>query len=218
MKRGVNIFKSETLIPITVDDLAPVAEELAGHFKQRNYQVECSQTDDGHWEVGITRGGIFKTVVGLKSALKVQIEARPRGTMVRAGAGIFGKQATATAITLFAAWPIGLPVLLAQAWGLIREAGLDNEAARVVELSLTRAQRLAGGGSNGESRARGMASDGSPGRSEAAAAGRTPQAPPPRAESPTAFCTTCGRRLEETARFCAGCGTAVSAAAPEPSG
>jgi hypothetical protein len=217
----VKIFKSETLIPITVDDLAPVAEELAGHFKQRNYQVECSQTDDGHWEVGITRGGVFKTIVGLKSALKVQIEARPRGTMVRAGAGIFGKQAAATAITLFAAWPIGLPVLLAQAWGLIREAGLDNEAARVVELSLTRAQRLAGpsgGGSNGESGAQGTASDGSNGRSEAAPAARTPQPPPARAESPGAFCTGCGRQLEEAARFCAGCGRAVPAAAPEPSG
>lgn len=217
----MKIFKSETLIPITVDDLAPVAEELAGHFKQRNYQVECSQTDDGHWEVGITRGGIFKTVVGLKSALKVQIETRPRGTMVRAGAGIFGKQAAATAITLFAAWPIGVPVLLAQSWGLIREAGLDNEAARVVEMSLTRAQRLAGapgGGTNGESRARGTASDGSAGRSEAATAARTPQARAARTESPGAFCTACGRRLEEAARFCAGCGQAVSAASPEPSG
>lgn len=198
----MNIFKSETLIPVTVDDLGPVAEELAGHFKQRNYQVECSQTDDGHWEVGITRGGIFKTVVGLKSALKVQIEARPRGTMVRAGAGIFGKQAAASAISLFAAWPIGVPVLLAQAWGLIREAGLDNEAARVVELSLTRTQRLAGPS----------------GRTEAAAAARTPEAPQARAESPGAFCTGCGRRLEEDARFCAGCGKAVqAAAAAEPS-
>ena len=198
----MNIFKSETLIPITVDDLGPVAEELAGHFKQRNYQVECSQTDDGHWEVGITRGGIFKTVVGLKSALKVQIEARPRGTMVRAGAGIFGKQAAASAISLFAAWPIGVPVLLAQAWGLIREAGLDNEAARVVELSLTRTQRLAGPS----------------GRTEAADAARTPQVPQARTESAGAFCTGCGRRLEEAARFCAGCGKAVqAAAAAEPS-
>ncbi|HEV2451664.1 MAG TPA: zinc ribbon domain-containing protein [Streptosporangiaceae bacterium] len=218
----MSIFKSEKLIPIAVSDLAPVAEELAGHFKQRNYQVECSQLDDGQWEVGITRGGVFKTVVGLKSALKIHLEGRPRGTMVRAGAGIFGKQAAPTAIALVAAWPIGLPVLLAQVWGLVREAGLDDEAVRVVELSLTRAQRaarLSGDSADGGLRVPGAEPNGSPGSSGAAAqeAARARPARPDSPGGPGGFCTGCGRQLESDSRFCAGCGQAV-AAASQPGG
>jgi hypothetical protein len=136
----VSVFKSEKFIPIGVTDLTPVANELAAHFRQRNYQVECSQLSDGQWQVGITRGGTFKAIMGLKSALKIQLEAQPKGTMVRAGAGIFGKQAIPTAITLLVAWP----VLITQVWGIVREAGLDDEAVRIVEVSLTRAQRLGG--------------------------------------------------------------------------
>jgi zinc ribbon protein len=138
------MFKSEKFVPISVPDLAPVAQELAEHFKQRDYQVECVPLPTAGWEVGITRGGMFKAAVGLRSALKIQIEPNPAGTVVRAGAGVFGKQAIPTAITMFVAWP----VLLTQVWGLVREAGLDGEAVKVVEVSLSRHQR-AGAGSAG---------------------------------------------------------------------
>lgn len=213
----MSAFKSEKLIPIAVADLGSVAEELARHFRQRNYQVECSQTAEGHWAVGITRGGLFKTVVGLKSALKVQIEARPKGTMVRAGAGIFGKQAAPTAITLLVAWPVALT----QVWGIVREAGLDNEAVRVVEVSLTRAQRLEGtsaGSARAGFRPAETAPNGSPGRSGAATAAKAARAQPVGTDSPEEFCTGCSRQLEEGARFCAGCGQAVPAASPESGG
>jgi hypothetical protein len=134
--------------------------------------------------------------------------------MVRAGAGIFGKQAAPTAITLLAVWPIGVTMGLVQVWGIVREAGLDNEAVRVVELSLTRAQRLAGssgGSANGQFRAPETVPNGSPGRFGAATAANTARAHPVQADSREGFCIGCGRRLEEGARFCAGCGQAVPA-------
>jgi hypothetical protein len=205
----LKIFKSERFIPIAVLDLEPVAQELAGHFKQRNYQIECAEVAEGLWEVGITRGGIFKTVVGLKSALKIQIEGRPKGTMVRAGAGIFGKQAAPTVIAVFAAWPIALPVVLAQVWGIVREAGLDNEAIRVVELSLTRVQRLTGlsnGGGNSEFRARDTVPNGPLAGSGARSSGVVQ---PRSGQGSAEFCTGCGRKLEEGSQFCVGCGQAA---------
>jgi hypothetical protein len=217
----MKVFRSERLVPIAVGDLEPVAQELAAHFKQRNYQVECSEVADGQWEVGITRGGIFKTVVGLKSALKIQLEARPKGTMVRAGAGIFGKQAAPTAIAIVTAWPIALPVVLAQVWGIVREAGLDNEAIRVVELSLNRVQRLTGLSDNGdksEFRARDSVPNGPPARSAARPAGVADMRPQPGHASPGEFCTSCGRQLEGGSRFCAGCGQPTPAAAREERG
>ena len=109
----MSVFKSETLIPISVTDLGPVAEELAEHFRNRNYQVECAETDDSKWEVGITRGGKFKSIAGLKSAMRVELEPVRRGTMVRTGAGVFGKQAAVTAVTLVIWWPLAI----APVWG-----------------------------------------------------------------------------------------------------
>lgn len=204
----MSAFKSETLIPISVPDLNPVAQELADHFKQRNYQVTCIQATDTEWQVDITRGGVFKTVVGLKSAMKVQLEARPRGTMVRAGVGIFGKQAVPTAITLVIAWPVILP----QIWGLIREAGLDNEAVRVVEVILTRTQRLGHPGDDavGPDQARGQAAPTQNAAFAAAEASTSAAASagPGGSASSESFCTGCGTPLEASARFCPACGHA----------
>jgi hypothetical protein len=181
----MSIFKCEKFIPISVADLEPVAHDVEAHFQQRSYQVSSMQTAVGTWEVDITSGGMFKAAVGLKSALKIQIEAIPAGTIVRAGAGIFGKQAVATVITMFVAWP----VILTQAWGIIRQAGLDDEAVRIIEVSLSRQDR--------------------------AARGRNGQAPEPEAASsaPTAahgitgvHCAGCGTQLEQSSRFCPHCG------------
>jgi hypothetical protein len=203
----VNAFNTEKFIPISVADLEPVAQELAGHFKQRNYQVECSPLPDGEWQVGITRGGVFKTALGLKSALKVQIGPRSTGTMVKAGAGIFGKQAVPTAITLLVAWP----VLLTQVWGLIREAGLDDEAVRVVETILTRVQR-AGAFDASSTSGSGTAqpADDMPSFDLGAAHAAGAQSGAAKATSPRAFCTSCGTPQEESARFCSACGHAFA--------
>jgi hypothetical protein len=190
----VSVFKSERLIPVTAPDLGPVAQELAEHFRQRSYEVECLQVAEGAWEVGITRGGLFKAAVGLKSALKIQIEKQPFGTVVRAGTGIFGKQAVPTAITMLVAWP----VLLTQAWGLVQQSGLDGEAIRVVELSLTRGERA------GVSRDAGSAA-GAVSAESSDAGGRPAPAGPP---SAAAFCTACGTVQDAAARFCASCGQA----------
>jgi hypothetical protein len=193
----VSMFKTEKFIPIAVADYKPVADELAEHFRQRKYLVESTQLPGGEWQVGITRGGLFKAVLGLKSALKVQIEARPSGTVVRAGAGIFGKQAVPAAVTVgvgFAARVVAWPVVLTQVWGLIRQAGLDDEAVKVVETSLTRAQR-AGGHVSAE-----------PSWSEHAPDSAGSEAPT--AGSAGVFCTACGGRMEQSAGFCPSCGHA----------
>jgi hypothetical protein len=171
----MNPFKSEKLIPISVADLEPVAQELKAHFEQRRYLVECQQVSPGVWEVGITRGGTFKAAMGLKSAMKVRLEADDAGTMVRARVGVFGKQAIPTMITMLVMWQM----IVVQAWELIREAALDDEAVRVVEISLARHQRAAGK----------AADDAAP----AQAADSQP-------------CAGCGADVQESARFCPHCG------------
>jgi hypothetical protein len=199
----MSVFKSETLIPVSVTDLGPVAEELAEHFRHRNYQVECAETEDRKWEVGITRGGKFKSISGLKSAMKVELEPLSRGTMVRTGAGVIGKQAAVTAVTLVIWWPLAI----APVWGMIVQAGLDKEAVRVIEVSLKRAQRLS------DLSAGDVTSTGDFSASPTVTTAGGPASPTvttaAERSAPTAvatFCAGCGTRLEASAQFCGSCG------------
>ncbi|MCX5258827.1 zinc ribbon domain-containing protein [Streptomyces canus] len=136
----MSAFSSEKLIPVTVPDLMAVADDITAHFKERGYDTVRVAGPGGGHEIGITKGGVFKKALGLRTALKIEILPQPTGTLVRAGVGIFGKQAVPFAIAMLVTWP----VLLTQVWGIINQAGLDDEAIKVAELTLNRLHRLAG--------------------------------------------------------------------------
>jgi hypothetical protein len=125
-------FNSSKTAPYSVEDLAPVAQEVMRHFENQDYEVTETNIPTGGVQVSIRRGGTFKAIIGLKTALNIRIEPQANGTRVEAGVGIFGQQAIPTAITLLIFWP----VLVAQVWNMAQEANLDEEALRVAEESL----------------------------------------------------------------------------------
>ena len=125
-------FNSSRTVPYHVEDLAPVAQEVMRHFESQDYEVTETPIPTGGVQVSIRRGGIFKAIIGLKTALNVKIVPEANGTRVEAGVGIFGQQAVPTAITLLVFWP----VVIAQVWNMAQEARLDEEALRVAEESL----------------------------------------------------------------------------------
>jgi len=182
----MSAFKSERVVPLGVPDLAPVSADLVRHFQDRGYEAMGVRRPDDAWEISITKGGVFKAAVGLRTALKVELLPQPGATLVRAGAGVFGKQAVPTALTLFVAWP----VLLTQAWGLINQAGLDDEAIKAAEVSLNRLARLEAAQGKGPDAARSPFPDD---RSDN--------------QSHSPFCAGCGERQLDGSRFCPHCGT-----------
>ena len=93
-------FNSSHTFPYVVEDLAPVAQDVMRHFEQQDYEVTETNIPTGGVQVSIRRGGIFKAIVGLRSALNIRIEPVANGTKVEAGVGIFGQQAIPTAISL----------------------------------------------------------------------------------------------------------------------
>jgi hypothetical protein len=125
-------FNSSRTVPYQVEDFAPVAQDVMRHFEQQDYEVTQTHIPTGGVQVSIRKGGTFKAIIGLKSALNIKIEPVANGTRVEAGVGIFGQQAIPTAITLLVFWP----VLVAQVWNMAQEARLDEEALRVAEESL----------------------------------------------------------------------------------
>ena len=125
-------FNSSKSVPYVVEDFAPVAQEVMRHFESQDYEVTEAPIPTGGVQVSIRRGGTFKAIIGMKSALNIKIEPQANGTKVEAGVGIFGQQAIPTAITLLIFWP----VLVAQVWNMAQEAKLDEEALGVAEESL----------------------------------------------------------------------------------
>jgi hypothetical protein len=125
-------FNSSKTVPYVVEDLAPVAQDVMHHFEDQDYEATETNIPTGGVQVSIRRGGTFKAIIGMKSALNIKIEPEANGTKVEAGVGIFGQQAIPTAITLLIFWP----VIIAQVWNMAQEANLDEEALRVAEESL----------------------------------------------------------------------------------
>jgi hypothetical protein len=125
-------FNSSKTVPYFVEDVAPVAQDVVHHFEQQDFEVTETNIPAGGVQVSIRRGGTFKVIIGMKTALNIKIEPVANGTTVEAGVGIFGQQAIPTAITLLVFWP----VLIAQIWNMAQEANLDEEALRVAEESV----------------------------------------------------------------------------------
>jgi hypothetical protein len=125
-------FSSSRTVPYVVEDLSPVAQDVMRHFEQKEFEVTTADIPAGGVQVSIRRGGTFKAIIGLRSALNIKIEPKANGTRLQAGVGIFGQQAIPTAITLLVFWP----VVVAQVWNMARESKLDEEALGVAEESL----------------------------------------------------------------------------------
>ena len=124
-------FNSSTTVPYHVEDLSPVAQDVMRHFEQQDYEVTETPISTGGVQVSIRRGGVFKAIIGLKTALNVRIEPVANGTKVEAGRHLRA-----------AGHPDGdhvagiLAVIIAQVWNMAQEAKLDEEALRVSEQSL----------------------------------------------------------------------------------
>ena len=125
-------FNSTKTFPYSVEDVAPVARDVMDHFEEQDFEVTETNIPTGGTQVSIRRGGTFKAIIGMKTALNIKIEPEANGTTVDAGVGIFGQQAVPTAITLLIFWP----VIIAQVWNMAHESKLDEEALDVAEESL----------------------------------------------------------------------------------
>jgi hypothetical protein len=115
-------FNSSKTFPYFVEDVAPVAQEVMDHFEGQDFEVTETNIPTGGVQVSIRRGGTFKAIIGMKTALNIKIEPVANGTTVDAGVGIFGQQAIPTAITLLVFWP----VLVAQVWNMAQESNLPK--------------------------------------------------------------------------------------------
>lgn len=83
----------------------------------------------GGYDISITKGGIFKAILGMKTALKVSLIPQGNSIYFEAGVGIWGQQAIPTVISMLFFWP----VLITQIWGMVEQSKLDDKALEIAQ-------------------------------------------------------------------------------------
>ncbi len=126
-KSSRTFFASPTLIPA-------IARDIAASFSNEGYQVQSDNLISGGCDISVTKGGMFKAVLGMKTALKINIHSTENAIQIDAGVGIFGQQAIPTAATLFIFWPI----LITQIWGMVEQSKLDDKAIAIAAETIAR--------------------------------------------------------------------------------
>ena len=116
------LYGSTSLIPT-------IANRIQEEFQNDGYEVAMDALSSGGYDISITKGGVFKAVLGMKTALKVTLLPQGSNIHFEAGVGIWGQQAIPTVISMLLFWP----VLITQIWGLIQQSKLDDKALEIAE-------------------------------------------------------------------------------------
>lgn len=106
-----------------------IALEIESKLSAEGYQVHRMSTPDGGADISLSKGGTFKAVLGMKTALKVRLTPFAGSIDFEASVGIFGEQAIPTIIMLFVAWP----VLITQIWGIVKQTKLDDHVLSIAD-------------------------------------------------------------------------------------
>lgn len=181
----MSAFSSTRYFAVNPEHIPELAYDLVKHFQDEEYEVQKEDIIGGGAFISVTKGGLFKSAIGMKLALKIFLSNSGNGVKLEAGVGVFGQQVVPSALALFLFWP----VILTQVWGIIKQSKLDDQAVEVVERSITQ---------------RDLGDNNLPVASTSTPISST--IPDTRVKG--AFCTECGSRAK--GKFCAECGTKLS--------
>ena len=122
------VFRSSKEISGDILLIPCIAEQIMKEFREDGYDADCIQDGD-HYDISLSNGGLVKSAVGLKTALKINLYPQEGKIHIDAGVGIFGQQAIPSAISALVAWP----VVATQIWGIVKQSKLDDKAVAIAE-------------------------------------------------------------------------------------
>lgn len=174
-------FNTKTILNGNPSLIPAIADRICQVFSLDGYEINRDNLMSGGVDISVTKGGVFKAIVGMKTALKITLVPQGNTISFDAGVGIFGQQALPTVISMLFFWP----VLLTQIWGLVQQSHLDDKALATAQAVINE---------NG-------------GNTYAYASTNIGSTTPPPVPGTAKFCTNCGSKLPDNARFCSNCGT-----------
>lgn len=122
-------FKTKKILYGSTSLIPTIANRIQEEFQNDGYEVSMDALSSGGYDISITKGGVFKAVLGMKTALKVILLPQDSGIYFEAGVGIWGQQAIPTIISMLFFWP----VLITQIWGIVEQSKLDDKALEIAK-------------------------------------------------------------------------------------
>ena len=177
------IYSKKKMLAAYPSQINAIAETIQNDFVRDGFEVNVDTLMSGGKDISITKGNLFKAVLGMRSALKVTLMPQTDGVLFDANVGIYGQQAIPTVISMLFFWP----VLITQIWGLVEQSKLDDRALALAE------QAIAGDASSTAS----VSSFTSSFASSSCASSFA---------GTSKFCTNCGTKTDGTSKFCPECG------------
>jgi hypothetical protein len=139
-KSSKTIYGPPALIP-------QIGRDVMDYFMAQGYDVQGDSLISGGYDISVSKGNLFKAVLGMKTALKILIRPQSGQIWMEAGVGIFGQQAIPTLIAFFITWP----VVVTQIWGMVKQSKLDEKAIEIAEASVLKHNNSATASAKGQS-------------------------------------------------------------------
>ena len=127
-------FSSSKIFWASPDLIPTLASEVAEELKCEGYETTIEELAGNKVEVAICKGGFFRSITGMKTALKITFTPMGEKFKVDCKVGIFGQQAVPTAISML----LFSPVIFTQVWGLIKQSKLDDHVLDLIEAAVGR--------------------------------------------------------------------------------
>ena len=125
----MGIFKSSKILYGNSGLISTIATEIASEFRSEGYDVDTVVSSNGWKEISITKGGLFKRCLGMRTAMKVILYPHKGHIKIETEPGIFGNQVIPVILVASGLWIVLLP----QIWGLVRQSKLDDKALEIAE-------------------------------------------------------------------------------------
>jgi len=125
-------YSKKKLLAAHSSQINSIAEAIQTDFARDGFEVNVDTLMSGGKDISITKGNLFKAVLGMRSALKVTLIPQTEGVLFEANVGIYGQQAIPTVISMLFFWP----VLITQIWGLVEQSSLDDRALALAEQAI----------------------------------------------------------------------------------
>jgi ribosomal protein L40E len=127
-------FKSSKIIDGSLTLIPQAGRDVMNYFLAEGYDVTGDSLISGGYDISVSKGNMFKAVLGMNTALKILVRPQAGQIVIEAGVGIFGQQALPTVISMLFFWPI----LVTQIWGIVQQSKLDEKAIEIVEASVAK--------------------------------------------------------------------------------
>ena len=121
-------YNKKRLLQASAAQIPQIADAIRKEFQYDDFEVQIDELMSGGRDISVTKGNLFKAVLGMRSALKITLLPQSDGVLFDANVGIFGQQSIPTIISMFFFWP----VLITQIWGLVQQSRLDTRVMKIL--------------------------------------------------------------------------------------